>query len=63
MYFTLIKLRNDLSPSDVAGISGADGYSFHKLLWNLFSDGPDRRRDFLYRFESHQGNPFFLHRF
>ncbi len=59
MYFTLIKLRNDLSPSDVAGISGADGYSLHKLLWNLFSDSSDRRRDFLYRFEIIKGIPSF----
>ncbi len=59
MYFTLIKLRNDLSPRDVACISGGDGYSLHKLLWNLFSDGPDRRRDFLYRFEVIKGIPSF----
>lgn len=59
MYFTLIKLRQDLSPRDIAGINGGDGYNLHRLLWNLFSDGPDRRRDFLYRFETSKGSPTF----
>jgi CRISPR system Cascade subunit CasE len=59
MYFTLIKLRKNLLPRDIAGLNGGDGYSFHKLLWNLFSDGPDRRRDFLYRFEAIKGMPTF----
>jgi CRISPR system Cascade subunit CasE len=26
-------------------------YSIHQALWGLFSDGPDRRRDFLYRLD------------
>lgn len=28
-----------------------DAYAQHHLVWELFSDGPDRRRDFLYRHE------------
>jgi len=59
MYFTLIRFRNGLFPSDIAYLNGGDGYSFHKVLWNLFSDGPDRRRDFLYRFEAIKGSPTF----
>ncbi len=59
MYFTLIKLRKNLLPHDIAGLNGGDGYNFHKLLWNLFSDGPDRKRDFLYRFEAIKGSPTF----
>jgi CRISPR system Cascade subunit CasE len=29
----------------------ASMYGVHQLLWELFSDGPDRRRDFLFREE------------
>jgi len=52
-------MKGNLLPQDIAGLNGGDGYSFHKLLWNLFSDGPDRRRDFLYRFEAIKGPPTF----
>lgn len=36
-----------------------NGYQIHQLAWNLFADNPDRRRDFLYRFEKVQGLPTF----
>ncbi len=29
----------------------ADAYGLHKAVWELFTDGPDRRRDFLFRVE------------
>lgn len=29
----------------------AGGYALHQAVWDLFADGPDRRRDFLYRLE------------
>ncbi|HYU33586.1 MAG TPA: type I-E CRISPR-associated protein Cas6/Cse3/CasE [Thermoanaerobaculia bacterium] len=32
-------------------------YQLHQAIWNLFSDRPDRRRDFLYRLESDGGRP------
>jgi len=59
MYFSLIRLRRDVSPKEVAGLVRGDGYSLHKLVWNLFSDGPDRKRDFLHRYESVKGWPTF----
>lgn len=59
MYFSLIRLRKDVSPKEIAGLVKGDGYSLHKLVWNLFSDGPDRKRDFLYRYESANGWPTF----
>ncbi len=37
-----------------------DAYHAHSLIWDLFSDGPDRERDFLFRQEAHQGLPAFL---
>jgi len=27
------------------------------MVWDIFSDGPDRKRDFLYRFEKVSGLP------
>ena len=59
MYFSLIRLRRNISPKEVAGLIKGDGYSLHKLVWTLFSDGPDRKRDFLYRYESVNGWPTF----
>jgi len=59
MYFSLIRLRRDVSPKEVAILVRGDGYSLHKLVWNLFSDSHDRKRDFLYRYESVNGWPTF----
>ncbi len=57
MYFSLIRLRRDLSPRDVVSLGRSDGYKLHKMVWDIFSDGPDRKRDFLYRFEKINGLP------
>ncbi len=57
MYFSLIRLRRDLSPKDIVSLGRSDGYRLHKMVWDIFSDGPDRKRDFLYRFEKVNGLP------
>ncbi|HIJ95861.1 MAG TPA: type I-E CRISPR-associated protein Cas6/Cse3/CasE [Desulfuromonadales bacterium] len=57
MYFSLIRLRRSLSPRDIAVLGRSDSYGQHKMVWDLFSDDPDRKRDFLYRFESVNGLP------
>jgi len=59
MYFSLIRLRRDVSPKEVVALSNGDTYQVHKLIWNLFSDGSERRRDFLYRYEAIHGWPTF----
>lgn len=59
MIFSLIRLRQGVSPRDVATLGRGDGYQAHRLIWNLFADSPDRRRDFLYRHESANGWPTF----
>lgn len=59
MYFSLIRLRRDIQPRDLAVITKGDGYQIHKLVWNLFADQPDQPRDFLYRHESVGGWPTF----
>ena len=59
MFFSMIRLRSDVFPKDVAALSRGGDYGLHKLVWDLFSDGPGRRRDFLYRFEKVKGLPTF----
>lgn len=50
MYFSRIEPRRDsVQVRDIVRMSAGDSYFVHKLIWQLFSDGPDRRRDFLYR--------------
>lgn len=59
MYFSMIRLRRDISPRDMAAMTKGDGYQVHKLIWNLFADHPDRQRDFIYRHEPVNGWPTF----
>ena len=59
MFFSIIRLRQNVSPKDIVGLGTSYGYQLHKLIWNLFSDGSDRSRDFLYRYEAVYGWPTF----
>lgn len=59
MYFSLIRLQRNASAKDIAALGRFDGYQFHKIVWDFFSDGPDRKRDFLYRHETVNGWPTF----
>lgn len=60
MYLSRISLlpraRDD--PIFWSGFGGA--YQSHHRVWDLFSDGPDRERDFLYRQEYTTGLPSFI---
>jgi CRISPR system Cascade subunit CasE len=51
MYFSMIRLRRDLSAREVASLGRQDGYGKHRQVWEIFSDSSERRRDFLYRYE------------
>jgi CRISPR system Cascade subunit CasE len=55
----MIRLRQNASPKDIAALGGGDEYRLHKLIWDLFSDGPNRKRDFLYHNEMINGLPTF----
>lgn len=37
-----------------------DAYESHRLVWALFGDDPARKRDFLYRYDQHDGRPEIL---
>ncbi|MDP2211516.1 MAG: type I-E CRISPR-associated protein Cas6/Cse3/CasE [Candidatus Aquicultor sp.] len=59
MFLSVIKLGRNMSPRDVFALTKGDGYQLHRLIWNLFADNPDRRRDFLYRHETVDNWPTF----
>ena len=59
MYFSRIRLQRNASPKDISALGRFDGYQLHKVVWDFFSDGPDRKRDFLYRYETVNGWPTF----
>ena len=40
-------LASILNPSDTSGAANAH----HRLIWTLFADSPDRKRDFLWRYD------------
>lgn len=50
-YISRIMLDPDADPADLVAPTDGDSYGEHQRLWSLFSDGPDRRRDFVYRRE------------
>lgn len=59
MFLSRIRLNLD-SRSAVEDLLTDEGYMWHQRLWQLFSDSPDRNRDFLYRREqSREGLTFF----
>lgn len=52
MYFSMIKLRPGISPREIVKLTKLNGYHAHQLIWKLFADHPDRKRDFIYRHDS-----------
>jgi CRISPR system Cascade subunit CasE len=60
LYLSRIRLREDASVAALAGLlvgPNADEHTgrTHQLLWSLFADSPDRRRDFLWRDDGGSG--------
>mgnify|MGYP000872923788 CR=1 FL=1 len=60
MYFSRVSLDERIEPTEVILRSLRSEYGLHQAIWDLFSDGPDRRRDFLYHVESRTGPPAVL---
>ena len=60
MYFSRIRLSPLASQSRAFWDEyGGDTYPTHELIWKFFADDYDRKRDFLYRYESIAGLPGF----
>jgi CRISPR system Cascade subunit CasE len=54
LYLSRLSLRRDasvaaLAPLLVLAESGAQAGAAHRLIWAAFADGPERKRDFLWR--------------
>lgn len=57
LWFSRARLRKDAPAAALRGVllpndDSARAAVSHRLVWALFSDGPDRRRDFLWREEA-----------
>ncbi|HJH28596.1 MAG TPA: type I-E CRISPR-associated protein Cas6/Cse3/CasE [Methanosarcinaceae archaeon] len=59
MYMSRIRLQSGASENKDFWKSLGNTYQTHHLLWSLFSDGPERSRDFLYRQEKSENLPTF----
>ena len=54
MYLSKIEIRPDGANDPLLWRRLSEPYEFHRLLWDCFSDGPERNRDFIYRQEGRQ---------
>jgi len=59
MFFSRIRLHNDATYGKEFWNHIGGSYKLHSLVWDLFTDAPDRKRDFIYRQDMVQGLPAF----
>ena len=59
MYLSRIRLRPDAAGKSEFWQCFGSEYQAHRQVWELFTDGPDRERDFLYRQETFGNMPMF----
>jgi|BioPla2DNA2_1021312.scaffolds.fasta_scaffold05578_8 CRISPR system Cascade subunit CasE len=59
MYLSRIRLRPDAAGKSEFWRNFGSEYQAHRQIWELFTDGPDRKRDFLYRQETFGSMPTF----
>lgn len=62
MFISRIRLSTEPSAATLLKMLGAGTgvYENHRLLWSLFGDDPDRRRDFVFRADWKDGRPEFI---
>jgi len=60
MYMSRIRLRPEVKNYPGFWKKAGDEYQLHNFIWDVFSDSPERKRDYLYRREDVQGLPSFL---
>ncbi|MFO7971315.1 MAG: type I-E CRISPR-associated protein Cas6/Cse3/CasE [Desulfobacterales bacterium] len=60
MYFSRIRIDiQSATPEDLETFAKVNAYGIHQILWRLFPNAGEAKRDFLYRIESHNELPFF----
>lgn len=57
MYFSKISLKPTADKAKYAVTVCSDTYKEHQVLWKLFNDDPDAKRDFIYRYEPQHNVP------
>ena len=57
MYFSKIILKPTANKADYAQTVCSNTYKEHQVLWKLFSDDPQAKRDFIYRYEPQHNLP------
>jgi CRISPR system Cascade subunit CasE len=57
MFLSRIRLRPDAAGNREFWKMMGSEYQAHHMVWDLFTDSPDRERDFLYRVEENEGLP------
>lgn len=56
-FLSKITIHPEATSRDLFRIARADTYGIHEVVWDLFADQADRRRDFLFRLEHNNGRP------
>ncbi len=59
MYLSRIRLKPDAAERSDFWRNFGSEYQAHRQIWELFTDGPERKRDFLYRQETFGSMPVF----
>lgn len=57
MYFSRATIHPNIHPNDLSNVVKSEAYGYHAIVWDMFSDSPDRRRDFLFRNDIVGGSP------
>ena len=60
MLISRVRLRQDAAEKKEFWESVDSAYHIHSLVWDLFADAPDRKRDFIYRQDMVHGLPAFF---
>jgi len=61
MYLSRIRQRPDADPGQLAQqFNGTNAYREHQLVWRLFPNDPEAKRDFLFRADNHHGAQHYL---
>jgi len=60
MLISRIRLRPDAAEKKEFWEAVDSAYHMHSLVWDLFADAPDRKRDFIYRQDMVHGLPAFF---
>jgi CRISPR system Cascade subunit CasE len=60
MFFSRITIdTRSADPDDLLALVQGNVYAIHQILWRMFPEDPDAKRDFLFRREEGKGWPYF----